>query len=204
MEIPNKLINHWALLCDGFERTIEHGRQNHLNETADETVRRLGILSEMAIPLSEYQGNAEDLRFQIVENWCLCKHCQLYNPSCANFNHWKIELRAFIKKLKFIEIKNGVDKKKTLNRAWISRCDLNKQSMVFNIIKDKFDGEGIKDDVQMKAVALAFANNVEGLIECISNNGITPDSYIQNTFGNSAPSLDKPTSRTSQGKPSAT
>ena len=165
-----KLIDYWASM------------RKELNETSDETFARLGILNEMAVSLKEYQSNVEDLRFQIIENWCLCKWCQLYDPTNKDFNHWKKELKAFIQKLKFIEIKNRMSKKKALDRIWIDKCDMKKPNMIFNIIVDKFDGEQIMDVKQRKAVALAFSNQLDGLIDCIANKKISLDFYIQTTF----------------------
>lgn len=34
-------------------------------------------LFEMTIPLKQYRVNVDGLRFQIVENWCLCCYCSL-------------------------------------------------------------------------------------------------------------------------------
>ena len=170
MNNDKKLIERWASMC------------KELDETSNETFSRLGILNEMAISLKEYQANVEDLRFQIIENWCLCKWCQMFDPTNKDFNHWKKELRSFIQKLKFIDIKNGMSKKKALGRVWIERCDMKKPNMIFDIIVDKFDGEQIMDIKQRKAVALAFTQQIDSLIDCISNRKITPDFYIQNTF----------------------
>ena len=61
------------------------------------------------IDAKDYKEKAESLRFQIVENWCLCKYCQLYDNNNTNFNHWLGELRAYINKLKFLNIKNNIN-----------------------------------------------------------------------------------------------
>ena len=75
----------------------------------------------MAVALKTYIARVNGLRFQLVENWCLCKWCQLFNPECENFAHWITELKACIDNLKFVDIKNGIDKYKLLldeyNRA---------------------------------------------------------------------------------------
>lgn len=153
-----------------------------LSETSYETFKRLGILNEMAISLKEWQDKAEDLRFQIVENWCLCKWCQLFDTNNSLFNHWKVELRAFIRKLKLIHIKNDISKDKVLTRVWISKCDLNDKDMVLEIIEDKFNEKNLMDAKQKEIVAASFANEVDDLIECIAQSKITSDAYIMKTF----------------------
>lgn len=170
MNKDKRLIDYWASMC------------KQLDETSTEIFNRLDMINEMAVSLKEYQSSLEDLRFQIIENWCLCKWCQLFNPTNKDFNHWKKELKAFIQKLKFIKIKNNVDKKKILNRVWIDKCDMKDSDMISKIIIDKFNGEGIIDIDQKNRVALAFTNEIEGLIDSISNTKITPIEYIQTTF----------------------
>ena len=34
------------------------------------------VLMEMAEPLKKYAKRIESIRFQLAENWCLCKYCQ--------------------------------------------------------------------------------------------------------------------------------
>lgn len=81
-----------------------------INETVYDVINRIGVINEIAVPLKNYKSRVDGLRFQLVENWCLCKWCQLYNPKCENFAHWIVELKACINNLKFFDIKNGIDK----------------------------------------------------------------------------------------------
>ena len=46
-----------------------------IKETVSDTLNRLEILNEMAVPLKSYKARVDGLRFQMVENWCLCKFC---------------------------------------------------------------------------------------------------------------------------------
>lgn len=57
----------------------------------------------MAISLKAYKTKIDELRFQLVENWCLCKYCQLFNPNCENFAYWIKELKNCIDNLKFLD-----------------------------------------------------------------------------------------------------
>ena len=79
-----------------------------INETVNDVLKRIGVINEMAVPLKDYRARVDGLRFQLVENWCLCKWCQLFNPECENFAHWVTELKACIDNLKFLDIKNGI------------------------------------------------------------------------------------------------
>ena len=45
-------------------------------------------LNEMAVPSKTYKARVDNLRLQLVENWCLCRYCQLFNPNSEYFNHW--------------------------------------------------------------------------------------------------------------------
>lgn len=54
--------------------------------------------------------------------------------------------------------------------------------MIKRIIEDKFSDENINDPTIISTISNEFASNVDGLIEAISNNNITINTYIQTTF----------------------
>lgn len=141
------------------------------------------VLTEMAVPLKAYRARVDGLRFQLVENWCLCKWCQLFSPECNNFSHWATELIACVSNLKFIDIKNGIDKKRTLTKMLVDDYDYNKTNMITRIIIDKFDMERITDNMQIAKVASEFADSIQGLIDAISVDFIKIQSYMKSTFG---------------------
>ena len=140
------------------------------------------VLSEMAEPLKKYIKRIESIRFQLAENWCLCKYCQLYSQNNPNFAHWITELRPCIQYLKFVDINNGIDKKRTLQRVLVGQYDFNSANMIKRIIEDKFADENINDATIILTVSNELANSINGLIEVISNNNITINAYIQATF----------------------
>lgn len=140
------------------------------------------ILNEMAEPLKKYVKRIESIRFQLAENWCLCKYCQLYSQNNQNFAHWITELKPCIQYLKFVDINDGIDKKKTLQRVLVGQYDFNSPDMIKRIIEDKFSDENITDTSVISNVSNELASNIDGLIEVISNNDITINSYIQTTF----------------------
>ncbi|MCF0210177.1 MAG: hypothetical protein HUK18_02495 [Bacteroidales bacterium] len=150
-------------------------------ETVADTLKRIGALNEMAVPLKTYRTRVDGLRFQLVENWCLCKWCQMFSPECGNFAHWQSELKACIDNLKLLQIKSGTDKKKLLKRMLVDDYDYDETSMIILILDGKFETEHISD-AQRKIVADEFANSIHGLIEVISTGTFNTKSYIQNTF----------------------
>ena len=155
-----------------------------INETVEDTLNRIGIINEMAVPLKTYKARVDGLRFQLVENWCLCKWCQLFDPECENFAHWIIELKACINNLKFIDIKNGIDKRRTLVRMLIRDYDYNDANMIERIVRGKFVGENICNNYQKARVCTEFADNINKLIDAISMDTIDTNEYIQDTFIN--------------------
>lgn len=126
----------------------------------------------MAIPLKDYKNRVDGLRFQLVENWCLCKYCSLFDQDNPNFNHWKIELHTVIKNLKMVDIKNNIDKHKTITKMLINDYDYNDYLMILRIIDDKFDDEHIDDRIKKERVSIEFSKNINELIDVISNNNL--------------------------------
>ena len=58
------------------------------------------MMTEMAMPLKAYIRKIEYYMYELIQNWCLCKWCQQYDPANVNFNHWMKELRSCINQLK--------------------------------------------------------------------------------------------------------
>lgn len=155
-----------------------------INESVNDVLNRIGMINEMAVPLKVYKARVDALRFQLVENWCLCKWCQLFNPDCENFAHWITELKTCINNLKFLDIKNGIDKRRTLIRMLVNDYDYNSANMIERIIRGKFVLENIINNTQKVKVCTEFADNINELIEAISIEAIDTDEYIQATFQN--------------------
>ena len=153
-----------------------------INEKVNDVLNRIGMINEMAVPLKTYRARVDGLRFQLVENWCLCKWCQLFNTECENFAHWVTELKACIDNLKFLDIKNNIDKRKTLIKMLVKDYDYDNANMIERIIRGKFVRENLTDNTQKIQVCIAFADNIMGLINAISMEAIDSDEYIQNTF----------------------
>lgn len=146
--------------------------------------KRLSLLSEMAIPLKIFIRDIEGLKFQIIQNWCLCKWCQLFNPENDNFNHWKEELAAHILQLQNSKLKGKISKRKQLQRYLVEYYEYNDKDVVVGAIRDKFAIEKIYDKKQIDVVASSFAKNIGSLIDVISSPNMSIMSYLSETFGN--------------------
>ena len=165
-------------------KITENRLREIINESVEDVLNRIGIINKMAVPLKAYKTRVDGLRFQLVENWCLCKWCQLFNPESENFAHWITELKACIDNLKFLDIKNGIDKRRTLTRMLVNDYDYNNANMIERIVRGKFVRENINDNNQKVRVCTEFADNINSLIDAISMDAIDSDEYIQNTFNN--------------------
>ena len=157
-----------------------------VNAPAEDVVRRVcgdnAIVAEMALPLKVFRQRVEGLMFQLIENWCLCKYCQLYDPDNQNFGHWLSELRSYTNQLRNFEIKGKIQKKTTLVNIFIRDFDYDETRKILVIIRDKFDVEKIMDMSQRQAIAGAFASSVQGLIDFLCDTDISNASYMKKTF----------------------
>lgn len=154
-----------------------------LDESVNDTMERIGLITGMSIPLKDYRKNVDGLRFQLVENWCMCKYCQIYDPDNINYSHWMRELKACINNLKFIDIKKGASKERTLNSMLVADYDYDSVDMISRIMAAKFRKENISDTEMMTRVCAEFAGNIAGVVNVISNDSINTDEYMENTFG---------------------
>ena len=61
---------------------------NTLKEFLLESIQKTYVF-EMAVSRKELKDKVDSLIYQIIENWCLVKHCTLYDSLNRNKNHWK-------------------------------------------------------------------------------------------------------------------
>lgn len=158
--------------------------RNIVNETVEDVLNRIGMVNEMAVRLKDYKQRVDGLRFRMVENWCLSKWCQLFNPECENFQHWINELKACMDNLKYLDIKNGIDKRKTLIKMLVKDYDYDNVNMIERIIRGKFAKENITDINQKITVCKEFADDINNLIDAISIDSIEIEHYLEQTFIN--------------------
>lgn len=137
------------------------------------------LISEMSTPLKKFISSVEFLQEQIIENWCLCKYCQMFDNENQVRNHWIEELHAYLSKLVGMKLKNGIDKSKHVRRLMVDEYELNDKSRVIEFIIGKFKEENISDMDKIESVATQFSSSLPRLIEVISSGNLTSvDEYL--------------------------
>lgn len=128
------------------------------------------LLTEMSVSVRYFKDKIESLDEQLIENWCLCKYCQLFDKENQNFNHWKNELYAVLQAFGNFKLKSG-NKSKIMRRVLIDIYEYNTASQVKNVIRDKFIDEKFPVDGrnEFDLVASEFANEIGNIIDVVCN-----------------------------------
>ena len=140
------------------------------------------VLSEMAVPIKTYKARVDSLRLQLVENWCLCRYCQLFDPNSEYFNHWIEEIRAHMNNIKSLNLKKG-DKLRILSQMLITDYDFDDVNTIYRIVVGKFMREGINDVNVISRVCGDFANSIGDFVKALGIDTIITEDYLKNTFG---------------------
>lgn len=141
---------------------------------------RRGMVNEMAFRRKDFINHIAALRCQLIENWCLCAYCKLYDIDNDNFNHWKSEFIAHSNNIKNCRLKDG-DKEKVIIQTYIDNFDLNDPAMIKQIIKPKFIKENI-DYNRIEAVAQICASNALNIVKFLSTDNYSSEEYLSLTF----------------------
>lgn len=184
--ITKEQIDHWASLCENENAKGWHPKnwKEIMDKPVAETIRQLegDMITEMALPLKEFKRRVDGLRFQLIENWCLCEYCHLYDQSNDNFGHWVSEFNACARNLQDFEIKGGINKRKTIAKMLIDDYDYNQERKILFIIREKFNAENLRDMSRRNEIATKFVNSLNGLIDVLSDTQTSIDDYVQATF----------------------
>ena len=140
------------------------------------------VLNEMAVPIKTYKARVDNLRLLLVENWCLCRYCQLFYPNSEYFNHWIEEIRAHMNNIKSLNVKKG-DKLKILTQMLIVDYDFDDVNTIYRIVVGKFGREGISDVIIISRVCGDFANSINDFVKALGMDNIITEDYLMNTFG---------------------
>lgn len=156
---------------------------------------RLEVVTEMAISLDDFLVRVEGIMFQLVQNWCLCKWCQMFNPENDLFSHWRNELSANLRFLMSPTLKNRrIDKGRHFSKVLVDDYDLDDPERVYEEICDKFSKEHILDSESIsnvRCVAGEFPKSISEIVELMSssNGRLTSNEtktkaaeYIDRTF----------------------
>ena len=140
------------------------------------------MLNEPAVPIKTYKARVDTPRLQLVENWCLCRYCQLFNPNSEYFNHWIEEIIAHVNNIKSLNVKKG-DKLKILTQMLIVDYDFDDLNTIYRIVIGKFGREGIADVNIISRGCVDFANSNNDFVKTLCMDNIITEEYRMNTFG---------------------
>ena len=87
----------------------------------------------MAISLEEYKIRVDKARLHLVENWCLCKYCELYDSSNPNFEDWAEALLYMMNDIKSLNV-SDTNKLDTLKQMLIEEYNFNNASTIIKEI----------------------------------------------------------------------
>ena len=161
---------------------INEARLHEIIKTAvNEALVEHGLLVEYALPLKEYRAKVDALSAQIVQNWCLCKCCRLFDPQSRNFNHWKGELFGHIHTLSSSKLKNNDSKAPTTLTILKDTLNLDDRFAVMHVCAPKFRKE-VFADYQMGASAEAFGMELEKIAALTDMTNAEITQYIEETF----------------------
>lgn len=205
---PDKLPDKYGVLlavADVVEdgncicQLLESYSSGHLDSLVREArENRIGQDAERAVPPSVYGLRICRLMNLLVQNWCLCRHSQLFDPESEIYAHAINGLKACMNHLKCLGIRKRLNKKKSdkwfmLVEELTEACELDDPKHVTRVIGEEFDSERITDESQRMKVAQDFADNIMELIDVIAYDSKDVDEYVRNTFmtGNAMPVLPK-------------
>ena len=83
----------------------------------------------MAISLEEYKIRVDKGRLRMVENWCLCKYCELFDSRNPNFDDWAEALLYAMNDIKSLNV-SDTNKLDTLKQMLIEEYNFNDTSTI--------------------------------------------------------------------------
>lgn len=168
-EVISDIVDDWS-----------HNNNTPFNEVVTYQLFKKGIINEMAFKKKDFIPHITSLRIQLIENWCLCAYCCLYDKTNENFHHWKTEFAAHADNIKASKLKDG-DKFKIISKIYLDMFDLNDPSMISQIIRSKFKKECI-DENCIESISQICAKSSLDLVKFLSNDSYSSDEYIARTF----------------------
>lgn len=123
---------------------------------------------DIEISLKDFKDKIDDMRFQLVEYWCLCDYCTLYDNNNEKFPHWRNELDTIINNLKHLNPIHE-NKKDVLRKMLVDDYDYKEPEMIVRIIRDRFNHERITDWDKVDQVCEDFAKHIMSILEDVSS-----------------------------------
>ena len=134
---------------------------------------------EMSLNLSKFKDLLYNLSKQIVENWCLVKWCDMHPDELTSKrlrSHWSTELKAYMFRISEEKLKSG-RKDKVIKNEWIDHFEFNDKDIITNVIRNKFNKEGLEKYINVMAEECAKSAN--DICNILSGNKEDIESYIE-------------------------
>lgn len=135
----------------------------------------------MGIALKEYNMRVDKLRLHFVENWCLCKYCELYDSGNPYFEYWAEALLYAMSDIKSLNVNDG-HKLEIINQMLIVEYDFDDSNTIYRIVVDRFNQEGISGSAKICNVCRAFASSATVFVNALGDDSIIAYKYIRDTF----------------------
>ena len=134
---------------------------------------------EMSLNLSKFKDLLYNLSKQIIENWCLVKWCDMHPDELTSKrlrSHWSTELKAYMFRISEEKLKSG-RKDKVIKNEWIDHFELNDKDNITNIIRNKFNKEGLEKYINI--ISKECAKSANDICNVLSGNKDDIESYIE-------------------------
>ena len=134
------------------------------------------------VSLNEFVKRAENIVFDLVRKWTVCKYYQMFDICSADFSGCMGELRDMIHDMKCLKIEDDADKYRVLYRMYVLELDFDDVNGVTFTAGHEFDQRGITDCFKITKTCAEFAAGIERLIAAVSYDEITIDAYMNAEF----------------------
>ena len=139
----------------------------NLQEFILETISNTWLF-EMADSRQSYLSEIRGLRYQILDNWCLIKYCNMYDEENYNRLHWCSELYAHLDNLWRTTLKKGLNKLKTTEYGFIDTAEFDDIDTVIRLLERKWKIEKLPQET-LKPVAEEFVKALPRICKMISD-----------------------------------
>lgn len=156
------------------------GQKKSYKDIVEYNLYNRGIINEMALHKSEFIDLILNLKDQLVQNWCLCAYCSLYDKTNENYDHWCVEFASYANKIKRCNLKGG-NKQNVIFNTYVDKYDLSDPNMVYRIIRGKFIKEQIDDSIS-KSLSEIFSQQIKTIVQFLTNDNYETEEYIMRTF----------------------
>lgn len=145
--------------------------------------RHRSSLYEMAFRRKEYKNKVDNLSQQIIENWCLVRHCTICGGPNGLKEHWKDELKGYLLTVARYNIKGPntpLDKEQAIREVWDANDYFDPKTVEY-AIHNKFRKEGFNtSSPESLQVISDCIDSFNTLIPLVANGVIEAlDNYVE-------------------------